>query len=85
MRQKLRQKLVRQKLAIWRWRLVGLAIAVIVIRVIASLAFGVIESESALFAGLVAVLGIVFIVLAVLAIVGFVWYGRIYNARVPTE
>ncbi len=81
----MRQKLVRQKLAIWRWRLVGLAIAVIVIRVIASLAFGVIESESALFAGLVAVLGIVFIVLAVLAIVGFVWYGRIYNARVPTE
>ncbi len=76
---------MRQKLAIWRWRLVGLAIAVIVIRVIASLAFGVIESESALFAGLVAVLGIVFIVLAVLAIVGFVWYGRIYNARVPTE
>ena len=81
----MRQKLVRQKLAIWRWRLVGLAIAVIVIQVIASLAFGVIESESALFAGLVAVLGIVFIVLAVLAIVGFVWYGRIYNARVPTE
>ncbi len=81
----MRQKLVRQKLAIWRWRLVGLAIAVIVIRVIASLAFGVIESESALFAGLVVVLGIVFIVLAVLAIVGFVWYGRIYNARVPTE
>ena len=76
---------MRQKLAIWRWRLVGLASAVIVIRVIASLAFGAIESESALSAGLVVVFGIVFIVLAALAIAGFVWYGRIYNARVPTE
>ncbi len=76
---------MRQKLAIWRWRLVGLAVAVIVIRVIASFGFGAIESESALVAGLLAVLGIVFIVLAALTIVGFVLYGRIYNARVPTE
>ena len=76
-------------LAIGRWRIAGVLLSLVVIRVIASNVFRLIGMEQGdgfdVRLAVVTAVDSVCIVLAVIAIVGFVLYGRIYNARVPTE
>ena len=80
---------MKEMLAIGRWRIAGVLISLVVIRVIASIGFKLagIERGDGLDVRMAVVTAVdsVCIVLAVIAIVGFVLYGRIYNARVPTE
>ena len=63
--------------------------SLVVIRVIASLGFRLAGMEPGdgfdLRLAVVTAVDSVCIVLAVIAVVGFVQHGRIYNARVPTE
>ena len=80
---------MKEMLAVGRWRIVGVLISLVVIRVIASNVFRLTGIEQGdgfdVRLALVTAVDSVCIVLAVIAIVGFVLYGRIYNARVPTE
>ena len=80
---------MKEMLAVGRWRIVGVLISLVVIRVIVSIGFRLtgIEQGDGFDArmAVVTVVDSVCIVLAVIVIVGFVLYGRIYNARVPTE
>ncbi len=80
---------MKEMLAVGRWRIAGVLISLVVIRVIASIGFRLIGIEQGdgfdVRLALVTAVDSVCIVLAVIAIVGFVLYGRIYNARVPTE
>ena len=80
---------MKEMLAIGRWRIAGVLISLVVIRVIASIGFRLIGMEQGdgfdVRLALVTAVDSVCIVLAVIAIVGFVLSGRIYNARVPTE
>lgn len=80
---------MKEMLAVGRWRIAGVLISLVVIRVIASIGFRLIGIEQGdgfdVRLALVTAVDPVCIVLAVIAIVGFVLYGRIYNARVPTE
>lgn len=80
---------MKQKLANWRWRIVGLAIAIIAIRAVVSITFSVTVAGDAApksgFQAFVTALDTLCLVLVVVAIAAFVWYGRIYRARVPTE
>ena len=76
-------------LALHRWRLLLLTAAVVGLRVILSLVFHVVNSEQlslslARLATLTAC-DIAMCVLAVATLVAFVQYGRLYNARIPTE
>ena len=80
---------MKEMLAVGRWRIVGVLISLVVIRVIASIGFRLTGIERGdgfdPRMAVVTVVDLVCIVLAVIVIVGFVLYGRIYNARVPTE
>ena len=80
---------MKEMLAIGRWRIAGVLICLVVVRVIASIGFRLIGMEQGdgfdVRSAVVTAVDSVCIVLAVIAIVGFVLYGRIYNARVPTE
>ena len=80
---------MKEMLAVGRWRIAGVLISLVVIRVIASIGFRLIGMEQGdgfdVRLAVVTAVDSVCIVLAVIAIVGFVLYGRIYNARVPTE
>ena len=64
-------------------------ISLVVIRVIAFIGFRLAGMEQGdgfdLRLAVITAVDSVCIVLAVIAVVGFVLYGRIYNARVPTE
>ncbi len=80
---------MKEMLAVGRWRIVGVLMSLVVIRVIASIGFRLAGMEQGdgfdVQLAVVTAVDSVCIVLAVIAIVGFVLYGRIYNARVPTE
>ena len=80
---------MKEMLAIGRWRIVGVLISLVVIRVIAFIGFRLAGMEQGdgfdLRLAVITAVDSVCIVLAVIAVVGFVLYGRIYNARVPTE
>ena len=80
---------MKEMLATGRWRIVGVLISLVVVRVIASLGFGLAGMEPGdgfdLRLAVITAVDSVCIVLAVIAVAGFVLYGRIYNARVPTE
>lgn len=72
-----------------RWWIAGLIAALAAVRVAVAGVFALIGSEPADRGGglvaLLAALDAVCLALAVVAIVAFVQYGRIYNARIPTE
>ena len=80
---------VKRWLAVRRWRLLGAAVALVVIRIAgaAALRFAGGDDDgggrwpAAALTGCDAVI----IALAVIAAIAFVQYGRIYRARVPTE
>jgi hypothetical protein len=80
---------MKEMLAIGRWRIVGVLISLVVIRVIASIVFrltGLGQDDGFdVRLSVVTAVDLVCVVLAVIAVVGFVQHGRIYNARVPTE
>ncbi len=80
---------MRAGLARWRWRLMIAAAALVGIRVIIAIALRMLRSGPAELSGWIpialAALDAISLLLIVAAIVGFVLYGRIYNARVPTE
>ena len=80
---------MRAGLARWRWRLLIAAAALVGIRVIIAIALQMLRSGPAELSGWIpialAALDAISLLLIVAAIVGFVLYGRIYNARVPTE
>ena len=76
-------------LALRRWRLLLLTVAVVGLRVILSLVFHFVDNERpAILAARLPTLtacDVAMCALAVATIVAFVHYGRLYNARVPTE
>ena len=72
-----------------RWRLLLLTAGVVGLRVILSLVFHFVDGERpAMLAARLATLtacDVAMCALAVATVVAFVQYGRLYNARVPTE
>lgn len=76
-------------LALGRWRLLLATAGIIVLRVILSLVFHVVggEGPAVLTARMTTLTAcdVAMCVLAVATVVAFVQYGRLYNARVPTE
>ena len=76
-------------LALNRWRLLWALIGSAACRVILAIAFRLIGSEGAMQGTAKLVVATVFdvalLALAVAVLIAFVQYGRIYNARIPTE
>lgn len=76
-------------LALRRWRLLLITAVVVGLRVILSLVFHFVDGErAAMLAARLAALtacDLAICVLVVVTVVAFVQYGRLYNARVPTE
>ena len=76
-------------LALNRWRLLWALIGSTACRVILAIAFRLIGSEGAMQGTAKLVVATVFdvalLALAVAVLIAFVQYGRIYNARIPTE
>ena len=72
-----------------RWRLLWVLVGSAAVRVILAIAFRLAESEGAMTATPKLVVATVFDIallgLAVSVLTAFVQYGRIYNARIPTE
>lgn len=73
-------------LAARRWWIVALAVALATARIIAAITISRLGGEPA-GAGLAALTAcdVACLLLAIIAIIAFVLYGRIYNARIPTE
>ena len=80
---------VKVKLAQWRWRLVVAALAVVAVRIAAAVALAALGDGRVADSGgrlaLITALDALALALAGLSIAAFVLYGRIYQARVPTE
>ena len=79
---------IKRWLAVRRWRLLGAAIALVVIRVAGAAAWrfaGGDDGGGGWPAAALTACDAVIIALAVSAAIAFVQYGRIYRARVPTE
>ncbi len=76
-------------MALHRWLLLWVLIGSAAGRVLLAIAFRLTESEAAIAGTAKLVLATAFDVallgLAVLVLIAFVQYGRIYNARIPTE
>ena len=76
-------------LALRRWRLLVLTAVAVALRIILAVVFHFVDSErpTALAAQLAMLTAcdVAMCALAIAAIVAFVQYGRLYNARVPTE
>lgn len=75
---------MKRLLAHRRWWLAGLTVTLVVLRVTAAAVADATGTEAVGVAALT-LLNTACLVTAIAAIVGFVLYGRIYNARVPTE
>ena len=80
---------VKVKLAQWRWRLVGITLAIVAIRIIAAVAWAALGDGPVADGGgrlaLITALDALALALVGPIIAAFVLYGRIYRARVPTE
>lgn len=80
---------VKRWLALRRWWITGSAASVVAVRILIAVvteAFGGTGEGSGLaLPALTAALDVLAIGLAVVALVAFVQYGRLFNARVPTE
>ncbi len=76
-------------LAVRRWWLAAITIVLVVVRIAIAASVGSIVSgadgRSDVVALVTAVLDVLALGLAVVALVAFVQYGRIFRARVPTE
>lgn len=76
-------------LALRRWRIVGVTIGLVSVRIL--IAIGIEDLGAAAGSAargltvLTAALDVLVLGLAVVAVVAFVQYGRLFNARVPTE
>lgn len=77
---------MKEALAVRRWWIVGLAGVLLTVRISVAITLRLLGSEPA-GAGLAALVACdaACLVLGTVAIVAFVLYGRIYNARIPTE
>jgi hypothetical protein len=75
---------LKRLLAHRRWWLAGLTVTLVVLRVTAAAVADATGTEAVGVAALT-LLNTACLVTAIATIVGFVLYGRIYNARVPTE
>ncbi len=75
---------MKRLLAHRRWWLAGLTVTLVVLRVTAAAVADATGTEAVGVAALT-LLNTACLVTAIATIVGFVLYGRIYNARVPTE
>ena len=71
-------------LALRRWRIAGLTIGLVAVRVLIAIGIEMVGGARGLPA-LTTVLDVLALGLAVVAVVAFVQYGRLFNARVPTE
>ena len=76
-------------LAVRRWWIAGAAAGLVAVRILIAIGVqlqgaGGEDGGRALLA-LIAALDLLILALAVVALVAFVQYGRIFNARVPTE
>ena len=77
---------MKRLLARRRWWFAGLTVTLVVLRVTAAAVADATGTEAVgVAAAALTLLNIACLVTAIAAIVGFVLYGRIYNARVPTE
>lgn len=78
---------IKRWLAVRRWRLLGVAAALVVIRIAgtAGLRFAGGDGGDGWPAAALTAGDAVIIALAVIVAIAFVQYGRIYRARVPTE
>ncbi len=80
---------VKRRLALSRWWLGGFTVALVLIRVAVAAGLGELGLKaSGLANGVSAVLAaydLLCVVMAVATVVAFVQYGRIFNARIPTE
>lgn len=78
---------MRRWLALRRWRLLLITAVVVSLRVILSLVFHFVDSEQASLSRLAALTAcdVAMCVLVVATVMAFVQYGRLYNARIPTE
>ena len=79
---------IKRWLAVRRWRLLGAAVALVVIRVAgaAVLRFAGGDDDGGGWPAAVLTAGdVVIVAVAISAAIAFVQYGRIYRARVPTE
>jgi len=76
-------------LALRRWRLAGVTIGLVAVRILIAIGietFGAPAGSAARgLTALTAVLDVLALGLAVVVVVAFVQYGRLFNARVPTE
>ena len=76
-------------LALRRWRIAGVTIGLVAVRILIAIGIETLGiaggSGSRGLAALTAVLDVLALGLAVVAVVAFVQYGRLFNARVPTE
>ena len=79
------------KLAQWRWRLVGITLAIVAVRIVAAVAWATLGDGDGPAAdgggrlALITALDALALALVGPIIAAFVLYGRIYRARVPTE
>ena len=76
-------------LALRRWQLLGLTVALVCLRIVAEVAFGILD-DGQVEAGpaglaILIVCSFAMCAAAVATIVAFVQHGRIFNPRIPTE
>ncbi len=80
---------MKQTLALRRWWIAGATAGLVVVRVASAAAFRLLGRDPAdLGSGIAAALtaiDVLCLVLAIMSIVAFVQYGRLYRTRVPTE
>ena len=80
---------MKKRLALLRWWIAGLTIALVAVRIVISAGMEIIRTAEADPYGAVslgtAVIDLLCLGLAVTTVIAFVQYGRIFNARVPTE
>ncbi len=80
---------MKKRLALLRWWIAGLTIALVAVRIVISAGmeiFGPVAADPYSAVSLAtAVIDLLCLGLAVTTVVAFVQYGRIFNARVPTE
>ena len=76
-------------LALRRWRIAGVTIGLVAIRILFAIGIEILGiaggNGSRGLAASTAVLDVLALGLAVVVVVAFVQYGRLFNARVPTE
>ena len=76
-------------LALRRWRIAGVTVGLVAVRILIAIGIETLGiaggSGSRGLAALTSVLDVLALGLAVVAVVAFVQYGRLFNARVPTE